>query len=276
MIVFRHSMSRHAIFKRSCQLLSTASPFENPIQDKHNQWEKKPWRISAAVTVERLPIVSPELKGIEKKTVELLTELENEQSLKSDHEMRHIEDREIAEMKKAGQPIPIEKMNRITAYDEEEHWNKDAATFTSGLRNTEADEKNDTKSLNRALDKSLYLLVKQNNSWTIPTLVNENNEESLRETAEKAIQKYCGKNFKAQILGNAPFVHYTNKYSKKYQEHTGARGEKVFVFKAYFQDGQVKAEQCTEDFQWLKREEVFEKVDSLLKSPLATILYDDE
>ena len=56
------------------------------------KWEKKPWRISAAVSIERLPIVTPDITGMDKKMSILLNQLENEQSLRSDHEMRHLED----------------------------------------------------------------------------------------------------------------------------------------------------------------------------------------
>ena len=182
--------------------------------------------------------------------------------------------RELAEKKKAGETIPIEKMNLITAFDDEERWNKDASTFTPSSRKTQADEKNDTKSIERCLDRSLFLLVKQDDNWVLPKMLNENGE-SLRDTADRALQTYFGDHFKAQVLGNAPFIHFTLKYSKRYQEETNVRGEKVFVFKAHFNEGHLDLSQY-EDFQWLKREELLEKVHTVLKKPLSTIIYEDE
>ena len=54
--------------------------------------DNKQWKISAAVSVERLPTITPALTEIEEKLQNLFQELENEQSLKSDHEMRIIEE----------------------------------------------------------------------------------------------------------------------------------------------------------------------------------------
>ena len=52
----------------------------------------KQWKISAAVSVERMPTITPALTEMEEKLQNLFQELENEQSLKSDHEMRIIEE----------------------------------------------------------------------------------------------------------------------------------------------------------------------------------------
>ena len=44
------------------------------------------------MSVERLPTITPALTELEEKLQNLFQELENEQSLKSDHEMRIIEE----------------------------------------------------------------------------------------------------------------------------------------------------------------------------------------
>ena len=54
--------------------------------------EPKQWRITAAVAVERLPLLNPALTPLEEKMKKLLDTIEYEQSKKSDHEVRHEED----------------------------------------------------------------------------------------------------------------------------------------------------------------------------------------
>ena len=41
-----------------------------------------------------------------------------------------------AEMKKRGEPIPVERANVNTAFDDEERWSKDAEKFTPALKFT--------------------------------------------------------------------------------------------------------------------------------------------
>jgi hypothetical protein len=48
--------------------------------------------ICSAVIVERVPTLVPELSDLQKKMVEMLKQLEVEQSKKCDHELRHEED----------------------------------------------------------------------------------------------------------------------------------------------------------------------------------------
>lgn len=54
---------------------------------------KSSWDIVAGVCVERLPVVTPPLNEIQKKFKDLLWTIEIEKSLKSDHELRHENDK---------------------------------------------------------------------------------------------------------------------------------------------------------------------------------------
>lgn len=51
------------------------------------------WDIVTGVCVERLPVVTPPLNEIQKKYQDLLFTIEVEKSLKSDHELRHENDK---------------------------------------------------------------------------------------------------------------------------------------------------------------------------------------
>jgi large subunit ribosomal protein L46 len=146
-----------------------------------------------------------------------------------------------------------------------------------------ADEKNDTKSVLRQLDKSLFLTVQRQLGdtlfWDLPTVFNAKGE-SLRDSAQRAIVDHCGSKFSAQVLGNAPFAHFKVKYPKRIQEDSGHRGEKAFIYKAYYiQDQSSKLDLNTDlckDFQWLNRNELCEILDPRVRKSLLQVLYANE
>jgi len=234
--------------------------------------EKKPWQITAAVSVERMPSISPPLAPIAEKMQKMLDSIEFELSKKSDHEMRHEEDQMYAEMKQRGEPIPVERANIITAFDDEDRWKKDADKFKPASKTTSADETNDKTSLDRALDHSLFLVLKNQDSWTLPMSHNEKGE-SLRESAERALALH---EINAHVIGNAPFTYFKNIYSKKYQESSGKCGEQIFIYKAFVQDSQKN--ETKSNHLWLRKSELEEldSKDAQFKKPLLNIIYDDE
>jgi hypothetical protein len=68
--------------------------------------------------------------------------------------------------------------------------------FKPAPRVTEADEKNDRRSLERKLPNSLYLIVKRNrtnNSWQFPQGKVLDNENSMRSVAERVLDRAGGK-----------------------------------------------------------------------------------
>ena len=117
---------------------------------------------------------------------------------------------------------------------------------TSGLkRETEADKKNDQQSLERSLSRTLYLLVNtgekvlKNEDWVFPTGVLEHTE-GLREAAKRVLDETCGAN--------------SDKTDKT---------EKTFFMKARIFAGQADVRQemkAYQDFKWLSKEEIQEKV----------------
>ena len=139
-----------------------------------------------------------------------------------------------------------------------------------------ADENDDKTSLDRSLDHSLFLVLKNKNSWTLkdswtlPTAHNEKGE-SLRDSAERALAL---QDISAQVIGNAPFIHYKNIYSKKYQESSGKIGEHVFVYKAFVQSNEENKPK--ESLVWLKKGELEDLAGdnvASLKKTLLNIIY---
>ncbi|KAL9131528.1 MAG: hypothetical protein Q9217_000542 [Psora testacea] len=133
-------------------------------------------------------------------------------------------------------------------------------------RVTEADEKGDTRSLNRSLTRTLYLVVKEkrglnSGEWMFPGCALEA-KESLHTAAERIIVQTGGINMNTWVVGNMPVGHQVFNYpqSKVSKEQSiETRGEKTFYMKARMMAGQANLKDNKfdlEDFQWLVKEEL--------------------
>ncbi|PKA60323.1 hypothetical protein AXF42_Ash008382 [Apostasia shenzhenica] len=86
--------------------------------------------------------------------------------------------------------------------------------YVPAPRITEADKANDRKSLKRALDRRLYLLLygstygapEKKHAWHFPEKLYEN-EDTLRLCAESALKSVLGGLNHTYFVGNAPFAH---------------------------------------------------------------------
>lgn len=104
----------------------------------------------------------------------------------------------------------------------------------------------DRRSLHRALDRSAYLLLKlKGKGWRFPEGVWQQ-DETIRETAEKNSQELCGSELETHLLGNAPICHTEDKAGKK----------KWFLMHNIYVGGNVVLEHPdVEDFAWVTKEE---------------------
>ncbi|KEF52538.1 uncharacterized protein A1O9_11380 [Exophiala aquamarina CBS 119918] len=128
------------------------------------------------------------------------------------------------------------------------------------MRRTEADEKNDQKSLERSLTRTLYLLVKAKGDgelWKFPagTLAAT---EGLKEAAQRILFASCGVNMNTFFVGNHPVGHYQGHAPAS--DTTMVDGEKIFFMKARILAGQadlsIAQNKNIEDFKWVSKEEV--------------------
>ncbi|KAL2819250.1 ribonuclease H-like domain-containing protein [Aspergillus granulosus] len=129
-------------------------------------------------------------------------------------------------------------------------------------RVTEADRKGDFQSLNRALQRTLYLLVQAKEGyWKLPSspIVAE---ETLRLAAERTLAESAGVNMNTFMVGYHPVGHHVyNAIKPKTDETTGATiaGEKTFFMKSRIMAGQADLSnnvQNLKDFKWLAKEEI--------------------
>ncbi|KAE9549455.1 hypothetical protein FO519_007330 [Halicephalobus sp. NKZ332] len=252
------------------------------------------WDIYAAVAVCRLPIVAPEMTPIQKKFVQIQSEIENQRSFKSDFELREEKDKKILEKRKqleeAGKDLSLlEGELGKTAMMEEEEWikKKQISFETYGISRDAFEDKKNPKTLSRAFDKKLILLVRQrfasmdkySSPWILPQLKNDG--ESLRQTAERCVGEIFNGNVKLSIYGNAPQSHITYKYPKKLvdQLKTASAGGKVFIFQCFVDDPlrDVKFnDKMISDYRWCTVDEVPEVLgkQNLYQKTVSHILYE--
>ncbi|KAK3340996.1 39S mitochondrial ribosomal protein L46-domain-containing protein [Neurospora tetraspora] len=137
-------------------------------------------------------------------------------------------------------------------------------------RRTEADEKGDVKRLDRALDKTLYLVVKKKvenveggaekkAQWMFPTGVVPT-DEGLHETAARILAESAGVNMNTWIVGRVPVAHHVVR--PVFGQKDGAllkKGEKIFFLKGRIMAGQADLTDNLHDlvdFKWLTQEEL--------------------
>ncbi|XP_067141057.1 large ribosomal subunit protein mL46 [Centruroides vittatus] len=262
--VFRLLINRS--FNGQClrKACTAASPMVQTPPASHHQWH-----IMSAICLERKPVVSQEMTPTEASFSNLIQKIEHENSLLSDHELRHIEDAKYAEkIKKSEDDIDLDAATKQTAQEFEDVSSEELQKFKAAPIITEADKKNCQHSLNRKLRNSLLLIIKQklgnDYRWLLPQSVRRE-DENLRETAERIVKEMCQDKLQITMMGNAPAGHYKYKYPKAERNH-GILGAKVFFFKAQVRKGEITKEELLQqnpnvkDYCWATRSELKEKL----------------
>ena len=211
--------------------------------------------------MERKPKITKPLSPLEKKVQELLLQVENESSYKSDHEVKREEDAKFTELLKSGKTtldFNVDTSVQQTAHEYEEMSDKELMEFKNLPLKPKVLEKDNVKSIDRALGNHLILILNdkigKKNQWMLPFGIRKNSE-TLRETAERVLNEKFGDKLQVLFLGNAPCGFYKYKYPKRIGND--ALGAKIFFFKAVHISGNVESGKSgTLDYQWATREEM--------------------
>ena len=142
--------------------------------------------------------------------------------------------------------------------------------FTPAPRETEHDATGFTKTLDRELKTRVYLAVKSDAEgnkngprWTLPSAIAQS-DETLLQTAERAVRDYAGKDMVFWCPSNAPMNVNFRVYNKNLPEDFRQNyiGEKIFYYRVQHDSGVVddKAMMKVEDWGWLTKEEIVEHV----------------
>ncbi|KAI9803257.1 MAG: hypothetical protein M1825_002048 [Sarcosagium campestre] len=129
-------------------------------------------------------------------------------------------------------------------------------------RVTEADRQGDERSLNRKLDRTIYMLVKDEaGRWRFPAAPLLRSE-SLQRAAERILVQNGGPNMNTWVIGHAPIGHFEFTFPKlrSVEGNTSMEaGEKTFFMKAKIMTGSPNLSDNKfglTDFKWLSREEI--------------------
>ncbi|TPX70821.1 hypothetical protein SpCBS45565_g01488 [Spizellomyces sp. 'palustris'] len=125
---------------------------------------------------------------------------------------------------------------------------EELAGLETAERVTEADKGGDVKSLDRALERTLYLVVKKadNGSWEFPAGPLEG-EEVLHEGATRHLHSEVGSSLETWVVGRTPVGHLS------------AQDKKTFYMKAHILSGKIEPnKRFTQDFAWLTKQELKE------------------
>lgn len=241
------------VCKRCARLYSTVS------QEAATPSKVSKWSLSSAVCLERYPVIIREMSDVEVRYHRMVSELELERSLLSDHEVQMRED-EIFKKKmqegllEAEEEEAFKEKMALTAFEKEDQWKKEVTTFSPASRITEADRSGDMSTPQRVLDRKLVLIVQQQLGddlrWILPFAFRDDGE-SMKDTANKALEKTCGDGLKSIVLGNAPCGYF------KYVIPKTQDGVKIFFYKACYKGGDVKiSDESVKDHKWVTHEEL--------------------
>ncbi|KAF9580667.1 54S ribosomal protein L17 mitochondrial [Lunasporangiospora selenospora] len=130
-------------------------------------------------------------------------------------------------------------------------------------RITEADRKKDMRSLERALARTLYLIVKKprdQHAWQFPQ-GGVHVVENLQEAAGRELNEECGSNMDLWFVGRVPIGHYAYSHPKgtmtKSENPTPLKGSKVFFMKAHIFAGNVQIDNKeVVDYAWVTKDEM--------------------
>eukprot|EP00128_Syssomonas_multiformis_P014798 Colp12_sorted_trinity150504_noHs@6654 len=228
-------------------------------------------KLFTSVICERYPVITKEPTEFEKIYEEFREKLWQERSILDSHE------KEVAVVKTDAKADKKQKQKKkedvaeskdadsaaeAAAIAEEK---KAAETFQAAPRRTLADEQNNIKSVFRALDSTLYLLVKtaSRKEWHFPKQ-EYTAEESLRQVAEKALPAVVGDKLSVYYIGNAPVAHTKEARS----------GPVTFYYRAKYLHGEVVPSKGTEDFVWVTRDELPQYLDKKTHDSIAPLFND--
>lgn len=217
------------------------------------------WRTVVSSILHRYPVIRPEAEPWE-------SDMENLQDMINDKKRDHFLDQTLGTDSQM-----IEEKN--PTFEEI----LESMPFKPASRITEADEKDDRRSMNRMLDKSCFLVVKRNRedkAWQFPQgkLSEEKDGKSPRSTAERVLDRAVGK-VNRYFISNAPVGHVCYPYQEDMQKKRGEYGAKVFFYRAQLIQGTIKLEtRLYTDYAWIGRKEVGEYFDEQTADLIHAIL----
>ena len=230
--------------------LNTKRNIINSIDNNNeNDIDNHPYNLFSLIVIERLPIIS-RIYEYETKYKDILRKVKLQQP----------------EMPKLFKDLYLDIIKKN---DEETSRNERITP-----RITNDDINNEIHSLNRCLDKRLYLItkIKDKEYWEFPW--NQRiYDETLMETSHRALIERIGKYLIYSKISDEPFGH------KEYQfdtEINGKKGSQLFFHKGYYVsgNGQPRVHDLVDDFGWFTKADLESKINPIIWSSIAPLLLD--
>ncbi|RKF79950.1 54S ribosomal protein L17, mitochondrial [Golovinomyces cichoracearum] len=147
-------------------------------------------------------------------------------------------------------------------------------------RVTDADLKMDLHRLDRALDRTLYLVVrnKETDTWSFPTgEVLE--KENLNSAAQRVLDQSCGIDMNTWLVGHVPIAHYIHSSPDLTVENqqVATKGIAIFFMKGRIMAGQAdlsKNKFNLDDYRWLTKNEIEQLLPSALFKSVSNSLHE--
>lgn len=248
-----------------------------------------PNSIKAGLLLSRIPIVTPELSKLESQYYQYQSELERrlmwtfpqffyfKRGTLSERRFLNVQKGLVPKLPGVWFPkgIPLIKFGRDTRKKQEVNLPKESTEEMSSSdmsrpivpnpRITPADEQNNTKTLERQLSRTLYLLVRSKEGWQLPSFpVPQKGDEKvpLHESAESGIRELSKHQMKTWTVSNKPIgvLEKDNKYT--------------FLIKSHMLAGDFCLADGTEylEHAWLTKDEIKERVDAAYFSKIGFML----
>ncbi|KAF9425366.1 54S ribosomal protein L17 mitochondrial [Podila epigama] len=227
-------------------------------------------RIVAGAVVSRQPLILRDLTPFEKEYFTYQKSLERDNAAPFGAEFyfkkgsvaeRRWKQQEAERLGTSAQSSASESESGVDELSEEDRVASLENKIAFNDRVTEADQKNDVHSLERALTRTLYLIVKkprEQHAWQFPQ-GGVHVCENLQEAAGRELQEECGSNMDLWFVGRVPIGHYNYKFPKvpKSENNSSPTGAKVFFMKAHIFAGQAKVDNKEiVDFAWVTKQEM--------------------
>ena len=216
-------------------------------------------QVHSSVIVERPPQCQPPLDPLIAKYHQMRETLRTERSVYNDFELAAESQRESI-IKERKQKFPPK--NR---YDLPEYFSSaDEKALLDPVKNDDylplkpqRTAQDDQKSVHHIKPySSVFLIVKSGDVWNFPHKIVEE-EKSLEEAAVAAVEAHpSNQDLKLTVSSRLPISVHTNKYSKRYQQHTNVTGVKTFFMKSKVDSGNFAGD----SFKWCTKDELREFV----------------
>ncbi|KAI8142054.1 39S mitochondrial ribosomal protein L46-domain-containing protein [Fennellomyces sp. T-0311] len=242
---------------------ATVAPSRAPLVIKNN-------RILASVILSRAPQITRDSTPFEKAYFDYKEKLERQNATTFPTEFYFKKGslaekrwKEEEEARRQAMADPQTSLTAAAAEKQAQFEQNDAAAINKvekSSRITQADINKDVKNLDRALQRTLYLVVNKS-EWQFPQ-GQIDSTEYLHEAAERQLEEECGRDLDVWFVGRQPVGFYKQVASKS-SDGSGSKVScvfyvelRTFFMKARVYAGQVQPSKQVSDYAWLTKEEL--------------------